>query len=115
LAAIGEITIGYGCVLSEHVYITDVAHGYDPAAGLIMAQPLTSKGPVRIGDYTFLGYRVSIMQGVELGEYCIVGSDSVVTHSFPAYSMVAGNPARLIKTYSLESRCWEAVARPRHD
>jgi acetyltransferase-like isoleucine patch superfamily enzyme len=109
LTAIQEITIGSDCVLSECVYITDLSHGFNPKAGPIMRQPLTAKGPVRIGAHSFLGYRVSVMQGVELGEHCIVGADSVVTHSFPSYTMIAGNPARIIKKYSLDNDQWESA------
>lgn len=104
--AMNEISIGDGCVLSGHVYITDENHGFDPLAGPILEQPLENKGPVRIGKSCFLGYRVAILPGVNLGEHCVVGTGSTVTHSFPAYSMLAGSPARLIKTYSFELGRW---------
>lgn len=100
------LEIGEGSVLSEHVYISDTAHGLNPLAGPIMAQPLESKGPVRIGRHVFIGFGASLLPGVTLGDYCVVGARSVVTRSFPAYSMVAGMPARLVKVFDLERREW---------
>lgn len=104
--AMFPLEIGDGCVLSEHVYISDIAHGLDPRAGLIMQQPLESKGPVRIGRHVFIGLGASVLPGVTLGDHCIVGTRSVVTRSFPAYSMVAGAPARLIKVFDQASGQW---------
>ena len=95
--------------LSEYVYITDNAHGLHPERGPIMKQPLESKGPVHIGRNCFLGFRVSIMPGVTLGEHCVVGANSVVTRSFPAYSMVAGMPAKLIKVFDHSKKGWICV------
>jgi len=104
--AIDSIVIEDGCVLSEYVYITDNTHGLHPDRGPIMKQPLESRGPVRIGRNCFLGFRVSIMPGVTLGEHCVVGANSVVTRSFPAYSMVAGMPASLIKKFDPIEQHW---------
>lgn len=106
IAAIDSVIIDNGCVLSEYVYITDHAHGLHPERGPIMKQRLESKGPVRIGRHCFLGFRASIMPGVTLGDHCVVGANSVVTRSFPAYSMVAGCPAKVVKVFSLESGAW---------
>ncbi len=106
LTAIDRIVIEDGTLISEYVYISDHSHGLDPEGGLIVDQPLVSKGPVRVGAHSFLGYRVCIMPGVSLGTHCIVGANSVVTRSFPDYSMLAGAPARLLKVYSLERKTW---------
>ena len=108
IVATQTLIIGDGCVLSEYVYITDNGHGLSPHAGLIMKQKLFSKGEVRIGPHCFIGYRACILPGVQLGEHCVVGANSVVTKSFPGYSMVAGIPAKLIKRYSPEANEWMA-------
>jgi acetyltransferase-like isoleucine patch superfamily enzyme len=107
--ACDKIKIGDRCVLSDNVYVTDLSHGYDPRRGPILGQDIESKGPVIIGENCFLGYRTAIMSGVTLGEWCIVGANSVVTKSFPAYSMVAGAPAKIIKSYSHKLERWVAT------
>lgn len=104
-----SIIIENGCVLSEHVYISDIAHGLNPESGLIMEQDLECKGPVRIGAFTFIGYGVSILPSVTLGRHCVVGTRSVVTHSFPDYSMIAGSQAKLLKRYCFETKKWIRV------
>ena len=70
-----------------------------PNASTLMQQyyPLI-KGPVKIGDHSWLGANSIIMPGVELGEFCVVAANSFVDKSFPPYSVVGGNPAKLIKS-----------------
>jgi len=110
ITSIDTIDIGDGCLFSEYVYISDHYHGIDPSIGLKPAkQPLFSKGKVVIGNNTFIGYRVTILSGVVLGKNCVVGAHSVVNKSFPDYSMIAGIPAKLIKRYSKEKKCWVSV------
>lgn len=55
------------------------------------------KGDTVVGHDVWLGHEAMIMPGVDIGTGAIVGSRSVVTRDVPAYSIVAGNPARVIK------------------
>jgi galactoside O-acetyltransferase len=53
--------------------------------------------PVTIGDKAWIGFGASILKGVTIGEGAVVGAKSVVTRDIPAYAVVAGNPARIIR------------------
>ena len=53
--------------------------------------------PVRIGDKTWIGFGASILKGVNVGEGAVVGANAVVTRDVPPYTVVAGNPARVVR------------------
>jgi virginiamycin A acetyltransferase len=55
------------------------------------------KGDTLIGNDVWIGYRAAIMAGVKIGDGAIIGAYSVVTKDVEPYSVVAGNPAKLIK------------------
>jgi acetyltransferase-like isoleucine patch superfamily enzyme len=109
ITSINKVIIGEGCLLSEHVYITDHYHGHNPNDGLLIEQKLFSKGETVIGENTFIGYRVSILSGVHIGHNSVVGSHSVVTKSFGPYSMIGGCPAKLIKKFNHIENKWMPV------
>lgn len=108
--AMQPLLIQAGCVLSDRVYVNDASHGIIPNQGLIMAQPISSKGPIVLGEHVFVGYGSVILPGVELGHHCVVAAQSVVTRSQPPGTMVAGNPARPIKRVDFATGEWISLA-----
>lgn len=109
ITAVRRVRIGRGTVISNDFHASDHTHGFDPRKGSPRRQEIVFKGGVEIGNECFLGVRVSIMPGVTLGNHCVVGAHSVVTRSFPDFSMVAGVPARLIRTFDFCKGQWEYV------
>ena len=61
---------------------------------------------IRIGKNVWIGSRVIILDGVNIGEFSIIGAGSVVTKDVPPYTIWAGNPAVIIKRYDFESSKW---------
>lgn len=55
------------------------------------------KGSIYIGDHSWIGASAIIMPGVHLGKFCIVAANSFINSSFPDYSIIGGNPAKLIR------------------
>ena len=59
---------------------------------------LYSKGEVCIGDNVWIGDNVIILPDVKIGNGCVIGAGTVVTHSFSDMSIIVGNPAKKINT-----------------
>jgi acetyltransferase-like isoleucine patch superfamily enzyme len=59
--------------------------------------PGAEVAPIRIGRGVWVGARVIILAGVSIGDECVVGAGSVVTKDVPAGTLVAGNPARVVR------------------
>jgi acetyltransferase-like isoleucine patch superfamily enzyme len=107
IAACDRVEIGQDVVLASYVYISDHAHGFEDLGVPVMQQPLTSKGPVIIGDLTWIGQGSSILSGVKIGKHVVVGANSVVGRDVPDYCVVAGTPARVIKQYNHATGAWD--------
>ena len=70
---------------------------------------LTENESVETGDRCWIGEFVTILPGVTIGEGCIIGSHSTVTHDIPANSIAVGSPAKVIKQWNEKNHKWENV------
>ncbi len=100
-----QITIGHDVTISADVLITDNSHGIQSINQNVRLQPLEVR-ITEIGDYSFIGAGCKILAGVNIGKNSIVGANSVVTRDVPNYCMVAGVPARILKTFDFDLNKW---------
>lgn len=91
------VEIGDHCMLANGCFVTDSSHRYDDPDQPITWQGFTSKGPTRLGDNVWCGANVAITSGVTIGERCVIGANSVVTHDIEPFSVAAGAPARVLR------------------
>lgn len=94
-------------MFAGYVHVTDHSHGYEDITKSIKEQPLISKGPVIIEDNCWLGFNSEVLSGVHIGKNSVVAAHAVVTKDVPPYSIVAGNPAKIVKQYNFETHEWE--------
>jgi acetyltransferase-like isoleucine patch superfamily enzyme len=97
VAAVESVTIGEHCMLANGCLVTDGNHRFDDPATPVPWQGFTSRGPVTIGDNTWLGANVVVTSGVTIGRRAVIGANSVVTEDVPEFTIAAGAPARMIK------------------
>lgn len=88
----GGIEIGDDVFIGPKCNLITINHDVNPDN-----RSATYGKPIKIEDKVWLGINATILPGVTLGYGCIVGANSVVTKDVPPITIVAGNPARIIK------------------
>lgn len=105
------VTIGNDVIISNNCIIYDNnSHPTNPQKRIIMTQSgfygdlwrckYADSKPVIIEDNVWIGQRSMILKGVTIGKGSVVAANSVVTKDVPQYSLVAGNPAHIVKNIS---------------
>lgn len=105
---IGPAKIGNHVNLAQNVTVTGLNHNYQDVDRYIDEQGVSTQ-QVIIEDDVWVGANSVILPGVTLGKHCVVAAGSVVSQSIPPYSICAGCPARIIKSYDFETKEWKKV------
>lgn len=95
-----EVIIGDNCIIATHVKLISTNHNYLSKDILIRDQGFGdeyAKKGIKIGNDCWIGAGACILPGVNLGDGVVVGSMAVVTKDVDPYSVVVGNPAKVIK------------------
>lgn len=95
LGAAALLTIGDRCQFGAHVSLIAENHEFE-GRGSIHSQGVRRKG-ITIGSDCWFGNNAIVLDGVVVGDGCVVGAGAVVTKDVPPYSVVVGNPARVVK------------------
>ena len=101
----GSIEIGEDTQLGPGSLITTTEHDYNGALE-------TNFKPVLIGRRVWVGANVTILPGVEIGDFAVIGAGSVVARSIPPRSVAVGVPARVVKRYDPCSQVEERKTGP---
>ena len=93
----GGITLGDNCLVGHNVVFATLNHGFAPEERQSMLP-----APIVVGRNVWIGSNSTILQGVTIGDNSIIAAGSVVTKDVPANAIVAGVPARFIRSISPE-------------
>ena len=93
---IGPICIGNHVNLAQGIVVTALNHNFNDNTKRIDEQGVSTK-PVVIGDDVWIGANAVVLPGVTIGQHSVVAAGAVVTQDVPAYTVVAGVPAKVVK------------------
>ena len=109
ISAKNSIVIENDVLLAASVLIQDHGHQFTNIDVPIGKQGATEGGTIRIGQGCWIGQSAAIIcdgGDLVLGRNCVVGANAVVTRSAPPYSVLLGNPARIVKQFDTEKGVW---------
>ena len=97
ICAAEKISIGNNVAIGANTTIIDTDfHPLDPDLRRLHPQQAKT-APITIEDDVFIGMQSMILKGVTIGRGAVVGAGSVITRDIPAYTVVAGNPAKILR------------------
>lgn len=109
ISAQNYIHIGRNAVFGPQVLLMDHNHEFEDVNVAIAFQGTTDGGRIIIEEGCWIGFGAAIVCGtgeLVIGKNSVIGANSVVTRSIPPYSVVTGNPARVVKQFDPVRQAW---------
>jgi acetyltransferase-like isoleucine patch superfamily enzyme len=109
ISAKNRVQIGKNCIFAPSVLIMDHNHSFADIHAPIVNQGITEGGTIRIEEGCWVGFGVAIVcdKGeLVIGKNSVIGANTVLTRSVPAYSVVSGNPGRIVKQFDPSKGDW---------
>ena len=95
-AYLSPIELGQNVQVAPNCAFYSYDHGTDPSVPM-REQPLSTRGPIRIGDDVWFGVGAIVLSGVTIGDGAVIGAGAVVTSDVPENAIAVGVPARVIR------------------
>jgi len=106
---IGPVTIGNDIMFAQNIVLSGLNHGYEEI-DIPPSQQKTTMAEIIVEDEVWIGANAVVVAGVRIGKHSVIAAGSVVTKNVPPYSIVGGNPARLLKQYNKSTKTWERAS-----
>ena len=105
---IGPVVIGNDVMLAQNIVVSGLNHGYEDIHTVPRKQPVIRK-QITIEDEVWIGANSVIVAGVTIGKHAVVAAGSIVLKDVPAYAVVGGNPAKIIRQFNHQTGIWERL------
>jgi len=97
IGSMGVTRIGKKALIAAFVYVVGADHRTDRTDIPIIDQPNYTHGGTTVGDGSWLGTKVTVADGVQIGRDCVVGAHAVVTKDLPDFAVADGIPAKVVR------------------
>ncbi len=104
----GPVLIGENSACSQNCFISGQSHLYEDVSKNFLRQGVKTEQVV-IGKNVWIGANSVVLPGAKIGDNSVIGAGSTIIEDVPAYSVVAGNPAKIIKQYDFKTKQWKRV------
>lgn len=112
ITAVGQVHIAEEALIADRVYISDTGHIYEDVTQPIKRQGLRDGRRVEIGRGAWLGIGAVVVGNVRVGENAVVAANTVVREDVPDFTVVAGNPAQVVRRHDGDRWQWSQPRGP---